>query len=159
MDSNEVLIAASELKLSSFLGVFAADQIKNIKSNQVGTLVVNTDPSNLDGKHWISFCIDKNNIYHYDPLCLNVLQSEYFRPFVLRMNKALHLNMLKVQTTDSVMCGYHALVFCYVMNSHASENKFRTFLNSFHPYNVDDREQLSLTYYTIVRQNESRSIV
>ena len=58
MDSNEVLRAAHALKISNFLGVFAADQIKNIKSNQVGTLIVNTDPSYLDGKHWISFCLD-----------------------------------------------------------------------------------------------------
>lgn len=159
MDSNEVLRAACALKISNFLGVFAADQIKSIKSNQVGTLIVNTDPSYLDGKHWISFCLDKKDIYLYDPLCLNIFPSEYFNHFVLRMNKALHLNMLKVQATDSVLCGYHALVFCYVMNNHASENKFRSFLNSFHPYNVSGREQLSLTYYTIVRENESKSNV
>ena len=34
MDSHEVLRAAHALRISNFLGVFAADQIKRIKSNQ-----------------------------------------------------------------------------------------------------------------------------
>ena len=43
MDSNEVIAAARGLKISNFLGAFAADQICGIRSNQVGTLIVNTN--------------------------------------------------------------------------------------------------------------------
>ena len=51
MDSNEVIVIAREIKISNFLGVFAADQICNIRCNQVGTVIVNTDPSHLPGRH------------------------------------------------------------------------------------------------------------
>ena len=63
MDSNEVIKAAQSLDISNFLGVFAADQLCSIGRNQVGTLIVNTDPFHLEGQHWISFCVGDEDIY------------------------------------------------------------------------------------------------
>ena len=159
MDSNEILRAVKELYIPNFLGVFAADQIGSIKSNHLGTLIVNTEPSHLNGQHWISFCICDKEIYLYDPLSLNFHMSNYIRNFLIKMHKNFHFNTMKVQTTDSVMCGYHALVFCYVMSKGNDKNTFRSFLKSFSPYNVSKREQLSLNYYTIFKENESKSNV
>ena len=159
MDSNEVIIATQALNISNFLGVFAADQLCSIKSNQVGTMVVNTDPFHLAGQHWISLCLDDKDIYLYDPLLLNVHKLDFFSTFFIRMNKVLHFNSIKIQRPDSVMCGYHALVFCFVMKNGGCGQKFRSFLESFASYNVSNREQLSLTYYTIIRKYDSKSDV
>ena len=158
MDSNEVIAAARGLKISNFLGAFAADQICGIRSNQVGTLIVNTDPSHLPGRHWISLFLCDKDIYIYDPLSLNVYKSDFFKKFFIRMNKVLHFNTIQIQSVDSVMCGYHALVFCFVMKNGGNEKRFKSFLQTFASYNVNDREQLSLTYYKII-QNESKSNV
>ena len=79
MNSNEILRAAKELNIPNFLGVFAADQIGSIKSNHLGTLIVNTEPSHLDGQHWISLCICDKDIYLYDPLSLDFHMSKYIR--------------------------------------------------------------------------------
>ena len=87
MDSNEVIVIAREIKISNFLGVFAADQICNIRCNQVGTVIVNTDPSHLPGRHWISLFLGEKDIYIYDPLSLNVYKSDFFKKFLIRMNK------------------------------------------------------------------------
>ena len=159
MNSNEILRAAKELNIPNFLGVFAADQIGSIKSNHLGTLIVNTEPSHLDGQHWISLCICDKDIYLYDPLSLDFHMSKYIRICLIRMNRHFNFNTMKVQTNDSVKCGYHALVFCYVMSKGKDKNRFRSFLKSFQPYNVIKREQLSLNYYTIFKENESKSIV
>ena len=150
MDSNEVMKIAKALDISNFLGVFAADQLCTIKENQVGTLIVNTDPSHLSGEHWISIYLDRADIYFYDPLSLDIYKSKYFDVFLLRMNKVLHVNTLQIQNVNSVMCGYHALVFCYVMSKGGSERRFKSLLKSFTPYNVIKREQLSLTYYSLI---------
>ena len=154
MDSNEVIKAAQSLQISNFLGVFAADQLCSIGSNQVGTLIVNTDPIYSKGQHWISFCLEDKDIYLYDSLCLDIYKSEYFSHFFIRMNKNLHYNTIRTQSTGSIMCGYHALVFCYVMKTGGGEKIFRSFLKTFRSYNVLNREQLSLTYFTLVRKNE-----
>ena len=153
MDSNEVMKIAKALDISNFLGVFAADQLCTIEENQVGTLIVNTDPFHLEGQHWISFYLGDKDIYLYDSLCLDVYKSEYFSKFLIDMNKNLHYNTIRTQSAGSIMCGYHALVFCYVMKMGGSEQIFRSFLETFKPYNVINREQLSLTYFTIARKN------
>ena len=102
---------------------------------------------------------DDKDIYLYDPLLLNVYKSDFFSTFFIRMNKVLHFNSIQIQRSDSVMCGYHALVFCFVMKNGGSEQKFRSFLESFASYNVSNREQLSLTYFTIIRKYDSKSDV
>ena len=159
MDSNEVIVATQALKISNFLGVFAADQLCSIKNNQVGTMIVNTDPFHLAGKHWISLCLGDKDIYLYDPLLLNVYKLDFFSTFFIRMKKVLHFNSIKIQKRDSVMCGYHALVFCCVMKNGGGERKFKSFLHTFVPYNVTLREQLSLNYYTILKENDSKTNV
>ena len=103
MDSNEVIKETHALKISNFLGVFAVDQLCAIKNNQVGTMIVNTDPLHLAGQHWISLCLDDKDIYLYDPLLLNVYKSDFFSTFFIRMNKVLHFNSIKIQRSDSVI--------------------------------------------------------
>ena len=159
MDSNEILRAAKELNIPNFLGVFAADQIDSIKSKHLGTLIVNTEPSHLNGQHWISLCICEKEIFLYDPLSLDFHMSKYIRTFLIRMHRHFNFNTMKVQTNDSEMCGYHALVFCYIMSKGKCRHRFQSFLKSFQPYNVIKREQLSMNYYTIFKENESKSIV
>ena len=82
MDSNEVIKATQALQISNFLGVFAADQLCNIKNNQIGTVIVNTDPFHLAGQHWISLCLDDKDIYLYDPLLLNVHKLDFLVLFL-----------------------------------------------------------------------------
>ena len=153
MDSNDLINIANQVNISNFLGVFADDQIRCIKSNQIGTMIVNTDPSYLPGGHWLSLFLSDKDIFVYDPLSPYINKSDNLKKFLIRMNKTLHFNTIQIQRVDSVMCGYHALVFCFVMKNGGNEKKFKSFLQTFASYNVIDREQLSLTYYTIIRKN------
>ena len=65
MNSNEVMREARSMRISNFLGVFAADQLGAIDNDQVGTLIVNTDPFHLPGQH----CFLIKKIYIYMILC------------------------------------------------------------------------------------------
>ena len=82
MDSNELINLTNEVRISNFLGVFAVDQVCSLKSNQVGTIIVNTDPSYLPGGHWISLFLGDKDIFVYDPLCLYIYISEYLKSFL-----------------------------------------------------------------------------
>ena len=103
MDSNEILFAVESQGITNFLGVFAADELCKLGKNQLGVLIVNTDPSHLSGEHWISIYLDRADIYFYDPLSLNIYKSKYFDVFLLRMNKVLHVNTLQIQNVNSVI--------------------------------------------------------
>ena len=116
-------------------------------------MIINTDPSYLPGGHWLSLFLSDKDIFVYDPLSPYINKSDNLKKFLIRMNKTLHFNTIQIQRVDSVMCGYHALVFCFVMKNGGNEKKFKSFLQTFASYNVIDREQLSLTYYTIIRKN------
>ena len=57
----EILNIITKFKSTKFLGVFACDEIENIRNE--GCLIVNTDPSYQKGTHWISVIIYHNNIF------------------------------------------------------------------------------------------------
>ena len=53
MNSGEIRSLAKQLHVQDFLGTFAIDQLRNIDSKQLGTLIFNTDVSGGLGSHWI----------------------------------------------------------------------------------------------------------
>lgn len=49
---------------SKFVGVFASDQIPNLKNNEYA--IVNLDKSNEPGSHWVSLAMVNNKLNFYD---------------------------------------------------------------------------------------------
>ena len=43
--------------LPGFIGVYASDQLSSIKKIDNFSLVVNTDPSHLSGRHWVAIVV------------------------------------------------------------------------------------------------------
>ena len=150
MNSNEINIIARNLKINSFLGVFAADELVNVQGFQKGVLICNTKPSNQLGEHWIGICLGKSSIIYYDSLNGSFHKSQFIRKFLKKMKKNLLRNDFQIQTNTSERCGLHSLVFCYVLSKNNNERTFKRFLQSFVSHKLHERENLSLKYFLSV---------
>ena len=153
MDSNELNKYAEKLKIQDFLGVFASDELSLLAKTDTGILIFNTDSSQSSGQHWISLCITKENIFNFDSLNFNFQFSNDISDFLVTFDKSLIINTIPIQTNNSIDCGKHCLVFCYIMSFEKSVKQYKRWLQTFSNYNIQEREELSLAYFELINQN------
>lgn len=150
MNSNEINQFAKTIGIDSFLGVYAADQLCSIEKHQRGVLICNTDPSNEIGQHWIGICLKKSLVIYFDSLNGDFHKSNYIKEFLKKVKKNFLRNDLQIQNFDSDKCGYHALVFCFILSKKSSKITFFRFLSSFSPHKLAVREQISMNYFYLI---------
>ena len=153
MDSNELNKYAEKLKIQDFLGVFASDELSLLAKTDTGILIFNTDSSQSSGQHWISLCITKENILYFDSLNFNFQFSNDISDFLVTFDKSLIINTIPIQTNNSIDCGKHCLVFCYILSFEKSVKQYKRWLQTFSNYNIQEREELSLAYFELINQN------
>ena len=153
MDSNELNKYAEKLKIQDFLGVFASDELSLLAKTDTGILIFNTDSSQSSGQHWISLCITKENILYFDSLNFNFQFSNDISDFLVTFDKSLIINTIPIQTNNSIDCGKHCLVFCYIMSFEKSVKQYKRWLQTFSNYNIQEREELSLAYFELMESN------
>ena len=153
MDSNQLNKYATSLKFKDFLGVFASDELSLLPKTDTGILIFNTDSSESSGQHWISLCITKECILYFDSLNLNFQFSDDISDFLVKLDKNMIMNKIPIQTMDSSNCGKHCLVFCYIMSFEKSVNQYKRWLQTFSSYNIQEREELSLAYFELIKSN------
>ena len=153
MDSNQLNKYAKSLKFTDFLGVFASDELSLLPKTDTGILIFNTDSSESSGQHWISLCITKECILYFDSLNLNFQFSDDISDFLVKLDKNMIMNKIPIQTMDSSNCGKHCLVFCYIMSFEKSVNQYKRWLQTFSSYNIQEREELSLAYFELIKSN------
>lgn len=150
MDSNEIYVLVEKLKIINFLGVFAVDELHRITKDCEGVFIFNTDPSYKTGQHWIAVCVSKNHVFYFDPLAAFEHATNEIQTFFKRFDKHLIFNNLRIQSYDSSKCGIHCLVFCFIMSIKPTLRTYTKYLKSFLPYKVEEREKLSLLYFSIL---------
>ena len=150
MDSNEIYVLVNKLRITNFLGVFAIDELHRMKKDCEGVFIFNTDPSYKTGQHWIAVCVSKNHIFYFDPLAAFENAANEIQTFLKGYDKHLIFNNLRIQSYDSSKCGIHCLVFCFIMSIKSTLRTYTKYLKSFLPYKVEQREQLSLAYFSIL---------
>lgn len=150
MDSNEINLLAKSLRINSFLGVFAADELNTLKEVHYGVLICNTDPSDKIGKHWIGLCLRKTEVIYFDSLNSKFHESKYIKSFLKKSKKNLLRNDIQIQPYDSDKCGIHSLVFCYILSEKSNKTAFTNFLSTFRSHKLPMREQLSLNYFLLI---------
>ena len=153
MDSNQLNKYVKKLRLTDFLGVFASDQLSLLSKTDTGFLIVNTDPSGSSGQHWISLCITKECILYFDSLNFNFQSSNDISSFLVNFDKSVIMNTIPIQTNNSINCGKHCLVFCYIMSFEKTVNQYKIWLQTFSNYNIQEREELSLAYFELINSN------
>ena len=92
---------------SIFIGVFAADRIPKLISFPC-CYVVNTDPANLPGKHWVAY-------FHYSPTSHEFFDSYGQHPtsYLLPTHSNLVLNTKIFQSFSSNVCGQYYIFYLY----------------------------------------------
>ena len=153
MDSNELNKYAKILRLTDFLGVYASDELSSLPKTDTGILILNTDSSESAGQHWISLCITKECILYFDSLNFNFQLSDDISDFLVRFDKSVVMNAIPIQTNESINCGKHCLVFCYIMSFEKTVNQYKKWLQTFSNYNIQEREELSLAYFELINSN------
>ena len=84
------------------------------------------------GKHWIALFCNKNDIVYFDSFGFEHIPKE-IKEFIDRpsQNKNIIANIFRVQTNDSVMCGY----FCIELIDFILAGKnLTTYTNLFSPH-------------------------
>ena len=73
--------------------------------------------------------------------------------FLVKFDKNVIMNAIPIQTNDSINCGKHCLVLCYIMSFEKSLKQFKRWLQTFSRYNIQEREKLSLAYFELISSN------
>lgn len=100
----------------SFGGVYACDQLPSIRINEYPkSFVVNTDPKNLPGSHWIAIYFEDEqhgeffDSYGHHPNIYN----EYFLNFMNTHSTEWKHNEKGLQSAFSNVCGQYCIYFLY----------------------------------------------
>ena len=111
---------------SRFNGVFSRNHLsKKIKD---GAHIINLDEYTNVGAQWIALSSDKNEIVYFDSFGVEHIPKEIKK---LINNKNIIANIFRVQTNDSVMCGYFCIGFIDCM---LAGKNLTNYTNLFFPY-------------------------
>ena len=109
-----------------FNGLFSRNNLpEKIKD---GAYVINLDEYADVGTHWIALFCNRNEIVYFDSFGVEHIPKEIKK---LINNKNIIANIFRVQTNDSVMCGY----FCIELIDFILAGKnLTTYTNLFSPH-------------------------
>jgi hypothetical protein len=96
-----------------FLGVFASDELPKILHSFPASLVVNTDPANKPGTHWIAYYFDPDrHLDYFDSEGLPPLPSSgRLARFADRNSSKISFCDRPIQGLKSAACGYYCIAF------------------------------------------------
>ena len=116
LNSIQLWEALSENKVTQdfFNGIFALDHLDRINSTP-GLVIVNTDPENKPGRHWLLFFFNiDETVDFFDSLG----KSPYSYPvfivnFMMKWAKQVKFSTERVQPEGSALCGHYCLYYAY----------------------------------------------
>jgi len=97
-------------KLPFYRGIFAADTIPfEILKTPTFCIIINTDPHNMKGKHWIALIRHNQNAKIFDSLQFpnKILLPELQR--ILKILKATRIRKKRIQPILSDTCGFYCM--------------------------------------------------
>ena len=122
-----------------FNGVLSRHNLpKKIKD---GPYVISLDEYADVGTHWIALFCNKNEIVYLDSFGVEHVLEE-IEEFV--GNKNIKVNIFRVQTNDSEMCGYFCIRFIDFM---LAGKKLADYTSLFSPHDFDKSDHIILSYF------------
>ena len=93
-------------------GVYACDQLHNVKSDQFA-IIVNSDDSNHKGMHWLAIFKKRNcEIEFFDSFAMPIsFYSPRIKFFLEQFSKRVILNTQQVQSNYSNTCGHFSIYY------------------------------------------------
>ena len=111
-----------------FNGVFFRDNLPN--KIKYGAYVINLDEYSDVGTHWIALYALNNNATYFDSFGVEHIPKEFIG------NKNIETNIFKIQTYDSVMCGYFCIGFVDFMLAGKALTDFTKLFSPNNFYNI-----------------------
>ena len=110
-----------------FNGVYSRDNLSD--KIEYGAYVINLDEFSDIGTHWIALYVNTKAVTHLDSFRVEHIPKE-IKKFI--SNKNITKNIFRIQTYDSVVCGYFCIGFIDFM---LKGNNLTDFTNIFSPNN------------------------
>ena len=95
---------------AGILGVFPSDRLP-LSVPQPSCLIVNTDPSDQPGAHWLAIYVDKDGVIDYFDSYGIPPQVENMKNCLERHGSIVNINDTIVQSYMSAACGPHCIYF------------------------------------------------
>ena len=124
---------------SRFNGVYSWANLPNKIKDSV--YVINLDEHVDTGTHWIALFWNKNEIVYFDSFGVEHIPEE-ITEFI--GNKNIKANIYRVQSNNSIMCGYFCIGFIDFM---LAEKTLTDYTNLFSPYDFDKNDRIILSYF------------
>ena len=93
------------------------------------------------GTHWIALFCNENEIVYFDSFCVEHVPEE-IREFV--ENKNIIANIFRLQSNDSVMCGYFCIGFIDFL---LAGKKLTDYTSLFSPHDFKKNDDMVLSYF------------
>ena len=90
------------------------------------------------GTHWVALYFHNNNVTYFDSFGVEHIPKE-IKTFV--KNKNIKTNIFRIQTCDSIMCGY----FCKFTDFVLADKKLSDYTNLFSPHDFKKNDDIILT--------------
>ena len=95
-----------------FRGVYAADQFLHQKVNKYSSgYIVNTDPINKEGRHWVAIHIDENGRGEFFCSYGNSPKMYNFDKWLDKNTTSWTFNTKRMQGTTSSVCGHYCVFY------------------------------------------------
>ena len=140
-----------------FMGTFPCDQLPNLRryDGESRGLIVNTDPSYMEGRHWLGIWFEKNKCEVFDSLALKLDLYETTDPLKdwLKHFKYVVHNDMSCQSIYDQSCGGYALMFLVARSQDLSLTDFQ---KGFYKHNYVLNDQKVAWYIRQLIYNERK---
>ena len=107
------ILSGDKFTKLSFRGVYATDEIKSIKTVSFpSSFVVNLNPSNKPGSHWVAVYFDKNGVGKYFDSFGSYPPHKVVH-FLCSHAKGWQYNCMQVQELYTMTCGQFVVFYIY----------------------------------------------
>ena len=120
-----------------FNGIYSRDNLQKIK---VGEYIINLDEYSDIGTRWVASYV-QNNVTYFDSFREEHIPKE-FRTFI--GNKNIKTNIFRIQTYDSIVCGYFCIGFIDFM---LAGKTLTDFTNLSSPNNFKRNDDTILNFF------------
>src|SRR4030088_2203834 len=118
MDTQTInkILGNNQVTSRFYEGCFAVDQVPRAVKRFPCSMVLNLDPSTMDGSHWVAMYIPKphGTVYFFDsmgqPPTETMIKSSIMKNF-----KTIIYNKIPIQSVLSTVCAQFCIYFIYYM--------------------------------------------
>lgn len=105
-----------------FRGVFAHNQVDDLKPKKGDSIIMNLDTIQQGGSHWVAFFFSPENAVYFDSF--GVPPDNRSLNYLEKYGKQVLFSDEQIQEDSSIECGYYSMAFIRAMNSGMTLQEF-----------------------------------